>query len=217
MNTIREIQQINQQELDRGIAGTAGSWHAKYASSAWVYVGNLDYELTEGDVVCVLSQFGEIEDLSLSRDPETGKSRGFAFVKYEDARSCVLAVDNLVGVEVCGRKIRVDHVENYKVPKEILEKGTAVDAGHAYEGQELENQFNLQEGQDLFVDPEMKARLERKAERQRIRDEREAKRQEKERRREEKEDRKRKKREGKDDDRKHKKKKRSRSPRDDSD
>lgn len=49
MNSIREILQINEQELQRGLAGTPASWHAKYSKSAWVYVGNLDNALTEGD------------------------------------------------------------------------------------------------------------------------------------------------------------------------
>jgi hypothetical protein len=60
MNTIREIEKINQEELDRGIAGTPASWHAQYAKAPWVYVGNLDHELTEGDVLSVMSQFGEV-------------------------------------------------------------------------------------------------------------------------------------------------------------
>jgi RNA-binding motif X-linked protein 2 len=34
------------------------------------------------------------------RDKKTGKSRGFAFVAYEDQRSTVLAVDNFNGAEV---------------------------------------------------------------------------------------------------------------------
>lgn len=101
MNTVREIQRINDQELERGIAGTSASWHAQYAKSAWVFVGNLDHSLSEGDLICVMSQYGEIEDLHLVREEETGKSRGFAFCKYEDARSCVLAVDNFIGIEVC--------------------------------------------------------------------------------------------------------------------
>jgi RNA-binding motif X-linked protein 2 len=46
-----------------------------------------------------MSQFGEIEDIHLVREEDTGKSRGFAFLKYEDARSCVLAVDNFIGVK----------------------------------------------------------------------------------------------------------------------
>ena len=124
MNTVREIQRINEQELERGMAGTSASWHAKYANSAWVFVGNLDHGLTEGDVLAVMSQFGEIEDVNLARDEDTGKSKGFAFVKYEDARSCVLAVDNLCGVTLVGRTIRVDHVENYRLPKNLQEPPT---------------------------------------------------------------------------------------------
>ena len=110
MNTIREIQKINDEELARGIAGTSASWHSQYAQSAWVYVGNLDHVLSEGDVLCVLSQYGEIEDFHLVRDETTkttaktttttGKSKGFAFCKYEDARSCILAVDNFCGIQV---------------------------------------------------------------------------------------------------------------------
>jgi len=42
----------------------------------------------------------QIEDIHLVRDEDTGKSRGFAFVKYEDARSCAIAVDNLIGSQV---------------------------------------------------------------------------------------------------------------------
>lgn len=101
MNSVREILQINEQELQRGLAGTGASWHAKYAKSAWIYVGNLENSaLTEGDVICVLSQYGELQDFYLVRDEETGKSKGFAFAKYEDSRSCVLAVDNFCGISV---------------------------------------------------------------------------------------------------------------------
>jgi len=122
MNTIREITQINDEELSRGITGTSASWHSKYEASAWVFVGNLAHELTEGDVMCIMSQWGEVEDLNLVRDDDTGKSKGFGFLKYEDVASTVLAVDNFAGSRVLGRSIRVDHVEKYRLPKHILEK-----------------------------------------------------------------------------------------------
>jgi RNA-binding motif protein, X-linked 2 len=155
MNSIREIQKINAEELKRGIAGTAGSWHAHHAHSSWVYVGNLDHALTEGDVLCVLSQYGELEDIHLVRDEETGQSRGFAFCKYQDARSCVLAVDNFCGIQLCGRSLRVDHVENYRLPKHILEKreegADPTVPGMAYVGKDLSNEYSLQRGVDIFA------------------------------------------------------------------
>ena len=168
MNSIREIEKINQQELDRGIAGTSASWHSKYANSAWCYLGNLDHQLSEGDILCVMSQFGEVDDIHLVREEGTGKSRGFAFLKYEDARSCVLAVDNFCGVKVLGRSLRVDHVEQYRLPKKLQEQQTDAgdpggkslpqidgsnETGHAYRGMELENKYSIHQGMDLFASP----------------------------------------------------------------
>jgi RNA-binding motif X-linked protein 2 len=64
----------------------------------------------------MFSQFGEPVHVNLIRDKDTGKSKGFAFLKYEDQRSTTLAVDNLGGANILGRTIRVDHTR-YK-PKE---------------------------------------------------------------------------------------------------
>lgn len=68
-------------------------------------------------------RYGEIMDINMSRDKETGKPRGFAFLMYEDQRSTVLAVDNLNGATVLGRTLRVDHVKHYKQPKIKNEDG----------------------------------------------------------------------------------------------
>merc|ERR1712150_213173 len=118
-----------------GIVCKSASWHNQYKDSAWIYVGNMPYELTEGDAICVFSQYGEIVNINLVRDKKTGKSKGFAFICYEDQRSTVLAVDNLNGSKIKQRQLRVDHVQAYKVPKDdeeideltekIREKGVA--------------------------------------------------------------------------------------------
>lgn len=39
------------------------------------------------------------------RDEKTGKSKGFCFLKYEDFRSAVLAIDNFNGIEVRGAAV----------------------------------------------------------------------------------------------------------------
>ena len=56
-------------------------------------------------------------DVNLPRDKETGKTKGFGFLMYEDQRSTILAVDNLNGAQILDRTIRVDHVKNYKQPR----------------------------------------------------------------------------------------------------
>ncbi|CAG9940534.1 unnamed protein product [Clonostachys rosea f. rosea IK726] len=108
MNQIRAIQALNKKEIENGISPDA-SWHVDYRDTAYVYFGGLPYELSEGDVITIFSQFGEPVFLKLVRDKETGKSKGFGWLKYEDQRSTDLAVDNLGGAEVAGRLLRVDH------------------------------------------------------------------------------------------------------------
>ena len=163
MNVIAEITRINEQELKHGIhGGKEGSWHNKYRDSAWCYLGGLSTEFSEGDVICLMSQWGEVEDVNLVRDKSTNKPLGYCFVKYEDQRSTILAVDNFNGITLLKRKLRCDHVENYRLPKEILEKETKaiednpdheirIKPGHASAGKEAEsNEFSITEGQDLW-------------------------------------------------------------------
>jgi RNA-binding motif X-linked protein 2 len=108
MNSVRAIQQLNKRELEAGIT-SEGSWHTDYRDTAFVYIGGLPFELSEGDIITICSQYGEPVWIKLARDKETGKSRGFAWIKYEDQRSCDLAVDNLGGSTIMDRVIRVDH------------------------------------------------------------------------------------------------------------
>ncbi|KAH7063177.1 hypothetical protein B0J12DRAFT_549329, partial [Macrophomina phaseolina] len=123
MNKIRQIKELNKRELEAGIT-PEGSWHADYRDTAFVYIGGLPYEVSEGDIVTIFSQYGEPVYVNLVRDKETGKSKGFAFLKYEDQRSCDLAVDNLSGAKVMGRIISVDHTRYKKKEGEELRDNT---------------------------------------------------------------------------------------------
>ncbi|KAK8550838.1 hypothetical protein V6N13_119342 [Hibiscus sabdariffa] len=117
LTLVKRLQNITAKEADLGISEEA-SWHAKYKDSAYVFVGGLPYDLTEGDLLAVFAQYGEVVDVNLVRDKGTGKSKGFAFLAYEDQRSTILAVDNLNGAQILGRIIRVDHAEKYKKKEE---------------------------------------------------------------------------------------------------
>ncbi|KAL9101244.1 MAG: hypothetical protein Q9163_003477 [Psora crenata] len=108
MNTIREIQNLNKRELENAVPPEA-SWHTDYRSTAYIHISGLPFTLTEGDILTIFSQFGEPTYLHLARDKESGKSKGFAWLKYEDQRSTDLAVDNLGGSTVMGRVLKVDH------------------------------------------------------------------------------------------------------------
>eukprot|EP00310_Coccolithus_braarudii_P021413 CAMPEP_0183355748 /NCGR_PEP_ID=MMETSP0164_2-20130417/41637_1 /TAXON_ID=221442 /ORGANISM="Coccolithus pelagicus ssp braarudi, Strain PLY182g" /LENGTH=342 /DNA_ID=CAMNT_0025528945 /DNA_START=89 /DNA_END=1117 /DNA_ORIENTATION=- len=123
MNRVKEVERIKRRDLQTQLAsdtaGSAGkwdvnkSWHAQYKDSAYVYVGGLPNDLSEGDVTVVFSQVGEVVDVNIPRDKATGKMRGFAFLAYEDQRSTILAVDNFNGAKLLGRTLRVDHCADY--------------------------------------------------------------------------------------------------------
>ncbi|KAF2454171.1 hypothetical protein BDY21DRAFT_113602 [Lineolata rhizophorae] len=132
MNNVRAIQELNKRELTAGIS-TSASWHNDYRDTAFVFIGGLPFDLSEGDVITIFSQFGEPVWLKLARDKETGKSRGFGWLKYEDQRSTDLAVDNLGGTKVLGRTLRVDHARYKPRENEDMEENALklVDGGMA--------------------------------------------------------------------------------------
>ncbi|XP_066879335.1 RNA-binding motif protein, X-linked 2 isoform X1 [Kogia breviceps] len=129
LTKVKLINELNEREVQLGVAEKV-SWHSEYKDSAWIFLGGLPYELTEGDIICVFShvllfyeinRYGEIVNINLVRDKKTGKSKGFCFLCYEDQRSTILAVDNFNGIKIKGRTIRVDHVSNYRAPKDSEE------------------------------------------------------------------------------------------------
>jgi RNA-binding motif X-linked protein 2 len=135
MNSIRAIQQLNKRELEAGI-NPEGSWHTDYRDTAFIYIGGLPFELSEGDVITIFSQFGEPVWIRLARDKETGKSKGFGWLKYEDQRSCDLAVDNLGGATVMDRVLKVDHTRYKPKDDEDMRDNTMgeADAGRDEDG-----------------------------------------------------------------------------------
>ncbi len=72
-----------------------------------MYVGNLPFSSSEEDVRELFSQFGEVGEVNLIKDRQTGRPRGFGFVemKAEDAEK---AMESLDGTEFGGRRIRVN-------------------------------------------------------------------------------------------------------------
>lgn len=125
MNQIKAIERINETELSQGILSYEQSWHYEYRNQAYIFIGGLHKELTEADVLTVFSQYGVPVDIKLVRDRESGESRGFGYLKYEDQRSTVLAVDNLNGAMIAGRRMKVDHA-NYEPREDDWEYNEAV-------------------------------------------------------------------------------------------
>ncbi|OBA21504.1 hypothetical protein METBIDRAFT_19726, partial [Metschnikowia bicuspidata var. bicuspidata NRRL YB-4993] len=115
MNTIHKILSINEKELLLNVSDQA-SWHADYSDTSYIYIGNLHDSIAEKDVLAIFSQYGNPTHIDLVKDRESGRSRGFCYLKYEDQRSCVLAIDNFNGTLIYGKALKVDHTY-YKLAK----------------------------------------------------------------------------------------------------
>ncbi|NXR66462.1 RBMX2 protein, partial [Rhadina sibilatrix] len=150
LTKVKLISELNAREAALGVP-EAVSWHTEYKDSAWIFVGGLHCQLTEGDVICVFSQYGEVVNINLVRDKKTGKSRGFCFLCYEDQRSTILAVDNFNGIKIKGRTIRVDHVANYRPPKESEDWDEVTRALHAKGCGVKTPPHTLSEDEDVLV------------------------------------------------------------------
>ncbi|KAK3157003.1 hypothetical protein QOZ80_2AG0114920 [Eleusine coracana subsp. coracana] len=75
-----------------------------------LYVGNLDFAISESDVIKMFSPFGTItaEDfLWHTRGPKRGEPRGYAFVQYTTKEEAQLAKEKMNGKLVRGRPIVV--------------------------------------------------------------------------------------------------------------
>jgi cold-inducible RNA-binding protein len=73
-----------------------------------IYVGNLAHEATEDDLRQVFSQFGTVSTVSIIKDRETGRPRGFAFVEMPDGNEAAEAIKNLNLKDIQGRAITVN-------------------------------------------------------------------------------------------------------------
>jgi cold-inducible RNA-binding protein len=73
-----------------------------------VFVGNLSYETSEGELEALFSAYGAVERVTVVRDRESGQARGFAFVEMTNANEAATAIQAINGREVNGRAINVN-------------------------------------------------------------------------------------------------------------
>jgi len=116
-----------------------------------LYVGGLEETVTEALLHASFIPFGDIKDVNVPVDPQTGKHRGFGFVEYIDNADAAAAIDNMHNAELLGRVIRC----NFALPQKIKggEKGVShqavwKDSDNWYERQlqEVEVKKMLAEG-----------------------------------------------------------------------
>jgi RNA recognition motif-containing protein len=76
-----------------------------------VFVGGLSWNTDDDGLRQAFEQFGEVSDVRVIMDRETGRSRGFGFVTFEDDDSASRAISEMNGKDLDGRTIKVNHAE----------------------------------------------------------------------------------------------------------
>ena len=73
-----------------------------------IYVGNLPYSTTADELRTMFSEHGEVSDVHVPMDRDSGRPRGFAFVEMQDDSQAQTAMDALNGTELGGRTMTVN-------------------------------------------------------------------------------------------------------------
>lgn len=76
-----------------------------------LYVGNLSFNADTDSVRQAFSAFGEITDVHVVSDRETGQSRGFGFVTMGSAEAAQKAIAEMNGAMLDGRALKVNEAE----------------------------------------------------------------------------------------------------------
>lgn len=80
-----------------------------------LYVGNIPYSSTEEELRQFFSEFGQVTDVAIVTDRETGRPRGFAFVSF-DAEDAARAAEAAHGRELGGRPIVIKEARERGAP-----------------------------------------------------------------------------------------------------
>lgn len=73
-----------------------------------LYVGNLPFSATEGQIEQLFATHGEVTSVALPTDRETGRPRGFGFVEMATADGASKAIAALNGTDFGGRALNVN-------------------------------------------------------------------------------------------------------------
>ncbi|MDA1060982.1 MAG: RNA-binding protein [bacterium] len=73
-----------------------------------LFIGNLDWGVTDEDLQAKFAEFGDIEEAIVIKDKFSGRSKGFGFVSFADDAAADKAVEALNGQDFKGRDLVVN-------------------------------------------------------------------------------------------------------------
>lgn len=91
-----------------------------------LYVGNLSYSTTEEELQTLFAQAGAVKSVSIIKDRDTGRSKGFAFVEMQTANDAQAAINMFHGQQFQDRPLTV----NIARPREERPRGGGGGGGY---------------------------------------------------------------------------------------
>ena len=73
-----------------------------------IFVGNLSFDSTEDDIRQLFNAFGTVERVNVITDRESGRSRGFGFVRMPNEDEAQDAIEGLNGTQLQGRSLAIN-------------------------------------------------------------------------------------------------------------
>ncbi len=77
-------------------------------NSSKIYVGNLSWGIDTDKLKQAFEEFGTVTDAIVVTDRQTGRSRGFGFVEFDNSDDAQKAIDAMNGKELDGRELVVN-------------------------------------------------------------------------------------------------------------
>ena len=133
-----------------------------------LFIAKLNKATEDADLELIFSRFGRIESCDIVRDWKTGDSLNFAFIAFEEEKSCVEAYKKMNNVLIDDSRIRVDFSQSvakiwsrytmqYKGSaaaklREKHRKGGQLDAGHyGPGGPSHQRAYGGRSGEDIYA------------------------------------------------------------------
>jgi RNA recognition motif-containing protein len=85
-----------------------------------IYVGNINYSLTEDDIRKIFEVMGKVESVKIVQDKRSGRSKGYGFIEMPDKKEAMEAIKTLDGKEVSSRNLRVLKAHTTKKAEEEI-------------------------------------------------------------------------------------------------
>jgi RNA recognition motif-containing protein len=73
-----------------------------------IYVGNLDFNVTEDELRQAFAAYGQVDNVTILKDRDTGQPRGFGFVEMANDEEAEKAINAVNGTQLGSRALSVN-------------------------------------------------------------------------------------------------------------